>query len=103
MLNRGLSVGLVKNHKTARNTDIFAVLAQNSHTNRVKRAHKGHKTTVGRVLARERRDSFAHLLSRFVGKSYGQNIVGRGLFGGDNVGNAVRQRLGLARAGTSLN
>ena len=98
-----LAVRLIKNHKAARNTDGFAVLAQQPDANTVKSAHVGHKTAILGVFTEQLADPAAHFLGGFVGKSHGQNVERRGFVGGDQIGDAMGQRFGLARAGAGLN
>lgn len=69
----------------------------------MKRANVGQETTALRVLAEEREHAAAHFAGGFIGERYGQDMAGIHFFFGHQISQAVREGLGLARAGAGQN
>jgi len=94
-------LGLVVNDEIALVTELFDVLAENPHAQRVEGANGGRR---GRILGRATAsgqdlvDPFPHLAGGFVGKCDGQYVARRDpLF--DQAGDAKRDNPGLPGAG----
>lgn len=103
MFDCRLAVGFVKDNEAARNADVFAVLPEYAHANTVKSSHIRHKPAIIGVFAQQMSHPLAHLLGSLIGKSNGQDVIRRGLVGSYKISDAMRQCLGFAGPGTSLN
>ena len=65
----------------------------------MKGPQKWQESTIGRILTHESQHPRPHLSRRFIGKCHGQHLRRIKLPLRENVGNAMRQGLGLAATG----
>ena len=92
--NRGQRITFVENRKIAIVAERVTFLAQDSRARRMKRADPRQR----RVVADQSRDPLAHLGGGLVGERDREHLERRRLALGQDVGDTVGQRAGLARA-----
>ena len=93
-LQHGIDVGVVQHEKALRVLQRVAVLLQHRHAEAVERVD-----VAGVVVARETPDAAAHLAGRLVRERGAQDVAGHDAQLVHQVGEAVRERPRLARAG----